>query len=80
LVDGTAEYEIDIMFTRVNSLVGGYSKEKVKIDYDELVGKDTVVFHVFDYYPVPQKDKGRAQLAHYLYEGDYNSVLKPTFK
>jgi hypothetical protein len=80
LVDGTAEYEIDIMLTRVNSLVGGYSREKVKIDYNELAGKDTIVFHVFDYYPLPLKDEGRAHLANYLYEGEYDLVLKPTFK
>ncbi|MBN1644467.1 hypothetical protein JW851_00305 [Candidatus Woesearchaeota archaeon] len=80
LVDGTADYEIDILLTRVDSLVGGYSQEKVKIDYNELAGKNTIVFHIFEYSPVPLNDEGRAKLANYLYEGEYDAILKPTFE
>jgi hypothetical protein len=29
---------------------------------------------------LPLKDEGRAHLANYLYEGEYDLVLKPTFK
>lgn len=80
LADGTAQYEINIILSRRDSLIGGYSRDKLKITYDELAGKNTIIFHIFEYVPVPMNDKGRAELANYLYEGQYDAVLKPTFK
>ena len=80
LVDGTAEYEISILFSRMNDLIGGYSNSQAKITYEEMAGKDTIIFHVFEYIPTPINDEGKAKTAQYLYDEGYKEVLKPTFK
>ncbi|MBD3361829.1 hypothetical protein GF358_03485 [Candidatus Woesearchaeota archaeon] len=80
LIEETQEYELNILFSRQDKLVGGYSREKTKINYKDIKGKDTIIFHVFEYVPVPSTDTERAELSQYLYEGEYDTILKPTFK
>jgi len=80
LIDGTAEYETNIFASRADSLIGGYSNEKMQITYDELKGKEKIIFHIFEYIPVPQTDQEKAEIISYLYEGKYQQTLKPTFE
>lgn len=80
LAEQTAEYEINILFSRMNDLIGGYSQDRVKLEYKDLAGKETIVFHIFEYVPVPISDEAKAEVANYLYEGEYAETLKPTFK
>ncbi len=80
LAEENAEYEISILLSRRNDLIGGYSQDKVKLDYKDITGKETLVFHVFEYAPVPINDEGKTDVINYLYEGEYAEILKPTFK
>lgn len=80
LVNENAEYEINIMFSRLNDLIGGYKNDKIKIQYSDIAGKDTIIFHVFEYIPTPINDESKAETAKHLYEGEYQEILKPTFE
>ena len=80
LVEENAIYDIEILLTRGDTLIGGYSQEKVKINYEDIKDKNTIVFHLFEYIPIPFSDADKAKTASHLYQESYASILKPTFK
>ncbi len=80
LIDGNGQYEISLLLSRGETLIGGYSQEKVKINYNDIKDKNTIVFHLFEYIPIPLKDEDKSKTAYHLYQGEYSAVLKPTFQ
>jgi hypothetical protein len=76
LVDGTAEYDLDIVLTQSGEYIGGFSGRWAPIAA-EIAGRDKVVFHTLKYVPVPFSKEDKLKMMSYLLRGDYKNQLIP---
>ncbi|MBI4451781.1 hypothetical protein HY642_07455 [Candidatus Woesearchaeota archaeon] len=78
--DVTAYYDVNIVLTLNNDLVGGYTAEKVLLNRADIAGKQQMVFHVVEVRPIKEGDKYRADVVSYLNTDQYQLQLKPAFE
>ena len=76
--DGT--YDVDIILSKYDDYAGGYQNNNLTITYDELVGMNKMVFHVFEYLPVPVTEEQQMNMFTYLSNQEYKEELRPTFE
>ena len=80
LVQETAHYNIDAILSLNENQIGGYNAQVLKIPFEDLAGKDTIVINLVEYLPVSITDKQKANMIIYLLEGDYRDDLAPEFE
>jgi len=72
-----AQYDIDILLFKGNTVVGGYHRENITISYEDVASASAVTFKVFEWRPLPEGEK-QAQMFLYLYETKHED-LGPSF-
>lgn len=77
-VDGL--YELDVMLTRFDEIVGGYHSTNTTIDYDDVINNDEIIFSVFEFKPSPRREELQQQMMMYMYGNDYQEKIKPKFR
>lgn len=80
LIEETTAYSFDVMLSRLNNQIGGYTNNNATIKYLDIADADTVVFHVLEYIPMPVSEEAKMKMYEVLYEGNYTETLKPTFE
>ncbi len=85
-IENDAQYDLDIILFTGDTPIGGYHAENLTIKYDELAGKNNVIFHAVEYRPLPEAGEQQAGMFLFLYErGEYSGMpywqkLKPEFR
>jgi hypothetical protein len=79
-VEETSKYSVDLMLSRLNSQIGGYTNSNLTIKYSDIGDADTVVFHVMEYIPMPVSEEIKMKMYETLYEETKAEALKPTFE
>ncbi|MBR9700064.1 hypothetical protein GOV09_06410 [Candidatus Woesearchaeota archaeon] len=79
LIDGDAEYDLNIILTQGDEIVGGYNG-KWSASGGDVVIAESVVFPVLKYVPVPLKKEEKLKMIGYIFEGEYVSQLKPSLE
>lgn len=82
LIEDDSSYDLEIiLIDEVDDLtIGGYNGEW-SISFNEMYGKDTVIFHVIEYLPKPFDDNSTYEMLKFLEENqDYKTQLRPEFK
>jgi len=77
LIQGKAEYDIDIVLTQDGEYIGGY---KAKWSPKDITTANEVVFHVIQYVPVPLAKEDKLKMMGYILDGDYKNTLQPEIK
>ncbi|MBN2111658.1 hypothetical protein JW707_01025 [Candidatus Woesearchaeota archaeon] len=80
LVEGDAQYDIDIMLHNYDRFVGGYKARNVTIKYSDLEGYEDAVFHVFEYRPRPTQSEDIMDMTMFFMDEGYAEDLAPTFR
>ena len=90
LLEEGGEYDVLIMLikegkdfgltTTEDRLIGGYQNEQLTLSASALAGADALVFHVFEYRPLPIKTSDAAPMFSYLLEGEYLGALRPELR
>lgn len=76
LVEGNAEYNIEIVLTQDDEYIGGYNGEWKTAGID-VANADKVIFHIIKYVPVPYTKEDKLKMMGYILTGDYKDSLKP---
>lgn len=79
-VDENAKYDIDIFLERGGKIIGGYSAKELQIPSQEIGGKQTVVFHIYEFTPYPASEEEQIKQAEYFSSQAYVTALRPEFK
>jgi hypothetical protein len=80
LVEGTEEYNIDVMLNLMDNPIGGYYARNLEISYADFGASDTMEIHVFEYIPNPTTDKLKTEMFDFMFNGNYTRLLRPTFR
>ncbi|MEM4263387.1 MAG: hypothetical protein QW666_00645 [Candidatus Woesearchaeota archaeon] len=80
LIEETTVYSIDIMLSRLNNQIGGYTNNNMTIKYSDIIDADTVVFNVMEYIPMPLSEDLKMKMYETLYAETQAEALKPTFE
>lgn len=85
LIDGTAQYDIDVILFQGDTPIGGYHAENMTITYEEIAANNNIQLNVVEYRPKPTQPYQEAGMFLFLYErGEkdgqpYSQALKPIF-
>lgn len=80
LAEEGGTYSVNLLLSSYGVNVGGYINEDLKIPLTDLLNKNKIVFHVFEYSPEPMGEEDIGPMTVYLMEGNYSKELKPTFE
>lgn len=80
VVQDTAYYDIDAMLYLRNNPIGGYNAETLRIPFESVAGKDTVIIHLVEYLPTSITDEQRMNMMSFLMDGTYRDALRPEFE
>ena len=76
LIEGDAEYDVNIVLTEDGEYIGGYNG-KWKTKGADISSSDLVVFHVLRYVPVPYTEEDKMEMMNFILNGDYDDRLRP---
>ncbi len=76
-IDGKSDYEIDVIVSSGNTLIGGYHNSNITISSNQIAQAGAVTFHAIEYRPIPISQEEQQALAAFLYGGTYLSRLAP---
>jgi len=82
LIEADSTYNFNILVTDTvdDVLIGGYNGD-ITIDYDEMQGKEKIIFHVVEYLPKPLSTEEQYALVNYLESDEgYKVQLRPGFE
>jgi len=79
LVEGNADYNLEIVLTQGDEYVGGYNGEWKSSGID-VANSDKVVFHVLKYVPIPYTKEDKMEMMAYILAGNYKSALRPSLE
>ncbi|MBU1204452.1 MAG: hypothetical protein KKE93_00915 [Nanoarchaeota archaeon] len=78
LIENDASYYLEIFLMKGNDLTGGF-KADWKLSYNEIVGKDKIIFYVYDR-GVAKTDDEKVNMIKFLNENSNNIDLMPKFE
>ncbi len=78
LVENDASYYLEIFLMKGNELRGGF-KADWKVDYDDIAGRDKIIFYVYDR-GVAKTDEDKLAMVKFLNENKNNNELMPRFE
>lgn len=74
-------YDVNILVVDKNGvLIGGYTAENLDIKFNDVDGKNIVVFNVLEQAPIPASEKERAEMIGLIADQRFSSDLRPEFK
>lgn len=79
-LDSSAKYDIDIFLQRGGKIIGGYSAKDILIGHTEIGGRQTVVFHTYEYIPFPDTNERQMKQIEYFSSQSYANILRPEFR
>ncbi len=79
-LDDSAKYDIDIFLEREGKIIGGYSAKELQITSNDIGGKQTAVFHIYEFVPYPDSAERQAKQAEYFSSQSYTEILRPEFR
>jgi hypothetical protein len=80
IADGPAIYELDIFVKDITGTgIGGYINANLTLTLSDIGSSDHITFNVFTTTPTPVSDEEIRGFVEYLYAGDYQQELRPTF-
>ncbi|MFC1774699.1 hypothetical protein ACFLZN_00095 [Nanoarchaeota archaeon] len=80
LPEADFEYDITIfVMDAYDEMIAGYDAQDVKITYDQMDGKETMLFHVIEPVPFPKQDLEIAQAIAAMFNTKFTEQIPPTF-
>ncbi|MEK6874659.1 MAG: hypothetical protein AABX52_02815 [Nanoarchaeota archaeon] len=80
LIDSKADYTIDIVLSRGNTIIGGYHTTNITFTRDAIASAGSITFHTFEYRPTPSTDTEQASMLTYFLSETYKDTLTPELK
>ena len=81
LIEENGNYKIDIyMIDDVDGIITGGYKCNWTVNYNDMQGKNEVVFHSLEYLPKPLENQQQYDMIKFLDDGTYCENAKPEFK
>ncbi|MBI4448586.1 hypothetical protein HY641_00975 [Candidatus Woesearchaeota archaeon] len=77
LIDNTANYDVDIVLTRGEVIIGGYHTRNLTISADEIARAQSIMFNVIEYRPIPLTSDDRVRMMRFLQSEQYKEAVRP---
>ena len=76
IIEGDAEYDLDIVLMQGDEYVGGYNG-KWHVSGADISNSNVVIFHVLKYVPTPYTREDKLEMMNFILNGNYKTVMKP---